>query len=137
MNPNMRARGLLTAALLLCLAHGIALAIPAAVVATAKDDGRTLTLTMGPELRVRLQANRSTGYGWKIAVGAAPVLTEEGEPTYKSGATTAGAVGGGGVETWRFRAAQSGRRTLRMEYRRPWEREVPPAAAVTLRIVVE
>ena len=136
MNQHMRVRWLLTA-VLLCLAHGIALALPAAVVATAKDDGRTLTLTPGQELHVKLQANRSTGYGWKIAVSPAPVLSEEGEPTYKSGATAGGAVGGGGVETWRFRAAQSGRRTLRMEYRRPWEREVPPAAAVTLRIVVE
>ena len=137
---RMRGRRLLTAALVFGLSVGsdvAAAAEQAAVIATAKDDGRTVSLRRGQELELKLQANPSTGYGWAVAHAPEPVLTQEGQPSYRTKVTPGSNVGASGIETWRFRAAQTGRRTLRMEYRRPWEREVPPGAALTLRIVVE
>jgi len=128
---------LATAALVIALAGRVAAAEQATVIVTAKDNGRTVSLSEGQELELRLAANRSTGYSWSVEHTPEPVLTQEGDPTYTSDVTPGPGVGAPGTETWRFRAAQAGRRTLRMEYRRPWEREKPPAAVVTLRIVVE
>ena len=116
---------------------GLASAMESTVVVTAHDDGRTLTLQKGQELELQLNANRSTGYGWTMALNPSPVLMQDGDPVYDPEETPGRIIGAGSVETWRFHAEQSGRRTLRMEYRRPWEREVPPAHVVTLRIVVE
>ena len=43
----------------------------------------------------------------------------------------AGTAGAGGVETWSFQAARSGREELRFEYRRPWEHDTPAARTVS------
>lgn len=119
------------------LVVAVAWATESTVVVTAHDDGRTLTLQKGQELELRLNANRSTGYGWTMALNPSPVLMQDGDPVYDPEETPGRIIGAGSVERWRFHAEQPGRRTLRMEYRRPWEREVPPAHIVTLRIVVE
>jgi predicted secreted protein len=64
------------------------------------------------------------------------VLTTIGEPVYTpSGAPTSG-VGSGGVEAWSFVANRSGRREVRFEYRRPWEREAAAAKALSYTITV-
>jgi inhibitor of cysteine peptidase len=128
MKRRMRGR-IIVALLVLGLAAGAA-AKQVAVVATTKDDGRTLTLQKGQELRVKLDANPSTGYGWKVALSPGPVLTQEGDPTYRSDRPPSAAVGARGVEIWRFRAAQSGRRTLRLDTDGHGS-EVPPRLAVT------
>jgi inhibitor of cysteine peptidase len=101
---------------------------------TEADANHTVGLELGQELVIKLESNRSTGYSWSLAETENPILTSLGEPTYQ----TSGALpGAGGFETWRFRATKIGRKTLKFEYRRPWEKKVPPAKAVLFYIVAQ
>ena len=76
------------------------------VVATAKDDGRTLTLHRGQELQLTLQSNRTTGYSWTVARAGRAVLAQAGEPIYQRDGPEPGAAGAGGS-----RSGGSGRLT--------------------------
>ncbi len=100
---------------------------------TAADANRPITLQIGQEVVLRLESNRATGYSWLLAESKNTVLTNLGRATYEKGR---GAVGAGGIETWKFRATKSGAETLKLEYRRPWEKKVPPAKTVIFDITV-
>jgi inhibitor of cysteine peptidase len=45
-------------------------------------------------------------------------------------------MGGGGTETWTFRATKEGRETLRLEYARPWEKDAAPVQTIVFKLVV-
>jgi inhibitor of cysteine peptidase len=100
---------------------------------TAADANHPITLQIGQEVVLRLESNRATGYSWLLAHSKNTVLTNLGRATYEKGRA---AVGAGGIETWKFRAAKSGAETLKLEYRRPWEKKVPPAKTVIFDITV-
>jgi len=93
-------------------------------------------LRRGQELVVRLRSNPSTGYAWSLVQGAARVLAPAGEPLFEPDANAQGRLGAGGMETWRFRAIATGRDALRFEYRRPWEKDAPPASTATVDVEV-
>jgi inhibitor of cysteine peptidase len=100
---------------------------------TEADTNHTVALHVGQELILKLESNRSTGYSWSRADNKDPILTSLGEPTYKMGRAVPGA---GGIETWTFRATKVGTEALKLEYRRPWEKKVPPAKTVLFYITV-
>jgi inhibitor of cysteine peptidase len=108
---------------------------------TVADNGHNVELTAGQVLEVSLESNRSTGYSWTRTDESA-VLQTAGEAKY----TPAGAAegdgqaappGSPGTETWRFLAASPGQATLRLAYRRPFEKEAPPAREYTLNVTVK
>lgn len=92
---------------------------------TQNDDGRHLDVRDGDIIVVKLKANRASGFGWVMADSTGDVLVRAGNPAYVPNATKNGKVGSGGIETWRFRAVHPGDQTMRLEYRRPWERNIP------------
>lgn len=100
------------------------------------DTSRVVELGRGKHVVVRLNSNPSTGYRWTLIPANGAVLTPIGEPAYNSGNAPDGGVGRGGVERWSFVAAQSGQQELRFEYRRPWERNAPPAKVLRYTIAV-
>jgi inhibitor of cysteine peptidase len=100
---------------------------------TAADAGRPVALRIGQELALNLDSNPSTGYRWFLASTENSVLTSLGKPSYRQGRPVPGA---GGIESWTFRAAQAGAQTLKFEYRRPWEKETPPAKTVFFHVTV-
>ncbi len=100
-----------------------------------QDNGRAAELAAGQEISLTLAANRTTGYSWAREDDSGIVVLVE-PPAYSAGAAPAGMVGVGGVETWRLRATAAGTAVLRFAYRRPWEKDTPPARAVTLNITV-
>jgi inhibitor of cysteine peptidase len=101
---------------------------------TEADANRDLVLAVGQKLVLKLQSNPSTGYSWSLAESETPVLVSLGKPTYQA----RGALpGSGGVETWTLRAAKIGFETLKLEYRRPWEKQVPPAKTLLFRVTVK
>jgi predicted secreted protein len=106
---------------------------PAVTVGEA-DAGRTIELERGQSIAVLLPSNRSTGFRWSLAPASAGVLTTAGDASYTQ--DSSGAVGAPGVETWTFRASQRGRQELRFEYRRPWEKTVPPSRVIAFTIAV-
>ena len=92
---------------------------------TLEDDGSTLDLRVGQVVTVVLGCNRSAGLSWAMAEPTAAVLVPMGKPVYAATTRKADSDRWSGTETWRFRAAQRGRQTLRLEYLREWQRDVP------------
>jgi inhibitor of cysteine peptidase len=103
---------------------------------TATDHGRTIEVPRGTEVLVSLESNRTTGYTWTLAGPMSGPLRQDGEPFYVQNPASTGAVGVGGIETWRFRAAAKGEQRLAFEYRRPFEQELTPARSVTIDVRV-
>jgi inhibitor of cysteine peptidase len=103
------------------------------VVRTEADSGHPVTLRIGQELILTLNSNHSTGYSWIRADTGRPDLVTLGKPAYKSSGPLLGASG---VEFWKFRAVQPGGQTLKLEYRRPWEKNIQPANTVFFPVTV-
>ncbi len=93
------------------------------IVLTEQDAGGAIEAVEGQELSVRLSSNRTTGFGWVVA-DPGP-LRQRGESTYEAPQASPGVVGAGGNETFTFKADAVGSGTLKLEYRRPWEKDVP------------
>ena len=93
------------------------------------------TLAVGQILEVALEGNAGTGYQWQVVEPGQPQLAAIAAPAE---ATTAAPSRPGGptLQRLRFRAEQPGQARLRLEYRRPWERDEPAARSVDYRIDV-
>lgn len=130
--PAVKLSGLLLVALVASFANRSLAASPRAL--TEADANHKVALKVGQELMVKLESNRSTGYSWSLTESENSILTSLGKSTYK---ISGGLPGAGGFETWRLRATKSGRETLKFEYRRPWEKKVPPAKTVLFHIAVQ
>lgn len=98
------------------------------------DAGRTIDVRRGQSIAVLLPSNRSTGFRWSLVPASAGVLNVVTDVGYTQ--DSPGAVGAPGVETWTFQASRPGQQELRFEYRRPWEKTVPPAKVILLSISV-
>lgn len=115
--------------------NGSAPASGAERVLSAADSAAPVALSVGETVVVQVEANPSTGYGWIVdQAAAAGTLEQVGEPAMAL--SNPGAVGGGGTQTWRFRALAKGQGELRMDYRRAWEKDVPPVRSVAWKIEV-
>ena len=109
---------------------------PPGVTVVTEQTGGQVSLKVGAVLEVRLEANHTTGYSWIAAPVANPVLMRQGAAKYEEHAS-GGKAGVGGVEIWRFKAVKAGKQGLSFEYRRPWEKNTPPAKVVTYSVTVE
>lgn len=99
--------------------------------------GMQKELTRDQVLFVTLESNPTTGYSWQVAEIDKAVLRQVGNSEYKSSASgNPPVVGAGGAETFRFETVSAGNSTLKLVYRRPWEKDVPPIKTYTLQIAV-
>lgn len=102
---------------------------------TAADSAAPVQASVGDVFILRLDSNISTGYGWSWDQSAAAgVVVQDGDP--QAMFSNPGMPGAGGVQTWRFRAATRGEGDLHLDYRRSWEKDVPPVRSVRWRIQV-
>ncbi|MGH8026759.1 MAG: protease inhibitor I42 family protein [Pseudoxanthomonas sp.] len=108
---------------------------PEATVVDARADGET-HLQPGQLLAIELDSNASTGYAWEIVEDGRPVLEPAPVPASAKPAVTP-MPGAGGTSRWRFRAAQPGTATLRLVYRRAWEKDVEPVRTASYTVIVE
>ena len=95
----------------------------------------TATVRKGETFRVELEANPTTGYLWdmRLKAGKATLVSQE----YTSGAPPGSLViGSGGVETFVFRAEETGQIQLEAEYSRPWEKNAKSAVTQRFDITV-
>lgn len=100
------------------------------------DAGRTLRVNAGEEVVVTLPSNRSTGFRWWMAPEATePLVALSATPAYKRD-TAGDRVGAQGEETWRLFAFRPGTQQVLFEYRRSWERDVPPAETFSFMLEV-
>lgn len=89
-----------------------------------QSHGRTVKAPVQTTLVVQLHAQLGTGYSWRVqsAPSTLKLLDSVTEP--QAGTQQ---VGGGERQRFLFRVAKKGLRRLRLEYVRPWEKNVKPA----------
>jgi inhibitor of cysteine peptidase len=96
------------------------------------DSGKTFETSPGATLDVQLKGNYTTGYSWQIA-DCDPAIVRPGKAEYTPNQPQL--AGSGGVQRYAFNIVGKGRTTLKIIYRRVWEKDVPPAQTFTLQIV--
>lgn len=101
-------------------------------VLTRQDQGRTILTNVGNVLCLHLDESPTTGYAWvNRSTGAALSLAGS---DYAIG--SAGAVGGGGVRSFRLSAVAPGTATLRFALLRGWEADAAPADEFSAQVEV-
>jgi len=125
----------LLSVLALLLPFALSAAKPPVVLRSA-DDGKTIGIKVGDRFDVSLAANATTGYGWEVAEGTGAVIRQLGEPGYQQDKTDGRKVGVGGTASFHFEAAAAGTAHLKLVYRRPWEKDKPPAKSFEVTVVV-
>ncbi|MBN1270500.1 MAG: protease inhibitor I42 family protein [Kiritimatiellae bacterium] len=103
-----------------------------AVCLTEEQNGNRVELAVGGTLEIALPGNPTTGYSWDCTADETPVLLLA-EPDYRPDSR---AIGAGGRFIFRFRATAAGESTLRLVYRRPWEKDTPPLKTYEVTIAV-
>ncbi len=103
---------------------------------TEQENGKDILLDRGDELVVRLPSNRTTGYSWSLVMTGSGVLKQQGEAAYETLRSDRRLMGAGGVEIWKFCAVKAGALTLTFNYRRPWEKDVPPVKSLTWPVTI-
>ncbi len=101
---------------------------------TIDDNGKTVNLTTDDPFEIDLAGNASTGYSWKILPYDSAVIKQVGEPVFKS--NDGGAVGSGGMITFKFQTIADGQTDLKLIYQRRWEENEPPTRTFEMKIVV-
>jgi inhibitor of cysteine peptidase len=94
-------------------------------------NGKEITLKSGDELVVRLAGNATTGYRWAIV--SKPKALTLIRSTYLT--SPPGRIGQGGTFSFRLRA-ETGRGTLKLAYRRSWEKGKAPAQSFSIKVRV-
>ena len=108
---------------------------PAPRTVTEIDRGSRVRLRVGQTLEVRLAANPTTGYTWDLAAVDRTVLQPVDEPRFERGRKQA--LGSSGTMIWTFQAQTPGATVLRLEYRRLWEIQEPPADTFEITVQVD
>lgn len=101
---------------------------------TEADAGKMIDVHAGQAIVVKLKAQMGTGYGWAV-VDAPPPLRAHGEP--KTESPSKPMPGGEQFQLFHFETSGKGTATLRMAYRRPWEKGVKPAREFHVTIVAK
>lgn len=86
-------------------------------VITESDAGRTIEISVGQTMEIRLPENPTTGFRWLMTArdeSVCAVLHEEFHPPAHA------APGAGGERTWQLEAAAVGECDFGVTYRRPW-----------------
>jgi predicted secreted protein len=89
----------------------------------------------GKQFSIKLAANRTTGYNWRLATPIDPATLKQISNDYH--AADSGAVGAPGEEVWTFEAAGKGAVQLNFEYVRPFDKEVKPVKTAKYSVVIE
>jgi inhibitor of cysteine peptidase len=99
----------------------------------AADNGKTVTLAKKNCLNIRLDMQTGTGYGWNVAANSTPLLKLKSSTTVK----TAARPGAAATQEFVFCAVQDGQGTLKLDYRRPWEKNTPPAKTLSMTVKIK
>lgn len=108
---------------------------PPSSVALNDDADCPVTLQRGQTLIVTLPSNPASGYRWHLRDVSTEQLKSLGPEVFSSPKTDV--IGGDGMSTWRFEAADAGSGRLYLTYERPWESDSEPAGLFDCRIEVE
>ena len=101
---------------------------------TLADAGRQVALSVGESVAVVLAGNPTTGYQWEVVALDESIVKQLGRGTFEPSST---ALGAGGQLTLRFQGAGAGQTSLKLVYRRPFEKHTPPAQTFEIQVVVK
>jgi len=94
-----------------------------------------LRVLAGKQFSITLAANRTTGYGWRLATPLDPAMLKQMSNEYHP--ADSGAVGAPGEEVWTFEAVGQGSVQLNFEYVRPFEKDAKPVKTAKYSVVIE
>lgn len=97
-------------------------------VVSDQNTGSDVKLSHGQQLFVRLPLKPEPGYEWTVREPIVAAVKPEGAPRQDKDA---------GLQVWTFTPVRDGQQTLRLEYARPEDYLVAPAAAVSYNVTVE
>ncbi|OWY23283.1 hypothetical protein C7N43_04480 [Sphingobacteriales bacterium UPWRP_1] len=98
---------------------------------TDADNGKTAMLKTGQSFNLLLEANMTTGYTWVIADIDSAIVQKVAE-NYFPDANPQQAVGVGGKQWYAFKTMAPGSVKLKLDYKRPWAGQDPPAKSYEL-----
>jgi len=101
---------------------------------TEANAGAQIELRVGELLVVALAGNPTTGYQWEVVDLDASIVKQLGEATLEP---SSAAIGAGGLITLQFRAVGIGETALKVVYRRPFEKEVPPLRVFAVTVIAK
>jgi inhibitor of cysteine peptidase len=93
-----------------------------------------LEIVKDEQLTVALDANPTTGFQWQLAAPLDERVIKVVKHEYQGPDTSR--MGAGGTDVWTFKAVGAGNTTIVLEYRRPWEKDVPAADRKTFPVLV-
>eukprot|EP00802_Teleaulax_amphioxeia_P026441 Tamp_27518.p2 GENE.Tamp_27518~~Tamp_27518.p2 ORF type:complete len:135 (+),score=39.11 Tamp_27518:51-407(+) len=96
-----------------------------------KQEPAHVSVAKDGTVEVQLDSNPTTGYTWTLASGSNGLEQTGSQYISKS---EGGMVGGGGIQTYTFKAAGQGENTLEFVYKRAWEKEEANRAQVKVDI---
>ena len=99
---------------------------------TEDNNGCLAELGEDQILVISLESNPSTGYSWEAAEMNKDMLRQVGQAEFEQMAPLLGAPE---KQTLRFRLVGEGQSTLKLVYRRPWEKDVEPAREYSIQVV--
>ena len=99
-----------------------------------ENTGETINMQVGDILKVTLEGNPTTGYGWVVVSTDKQILKQVGDEEFEP---ASGALGSSGKISLFFGAMSKGRQELKLIYKRPWEVGVAPIAMFEVTVIVE
>jgi inhibitor of cysteine peptidase len=84
------------------------------MVLTERENGRSVTVSVGTVVTVRLPEAPTTGYRWAVEAASGVELIADRT-------AASGAIGGEGMRELEFRVSKPGRHDLRLKRWRDWE----------------
>ena len=108
---------------------------PPSSVVLSDDATCPLSMQPGQTLILSLPSNPASGYRWTLRDVSTAQLKSLGPEVFSSPQNDL--IGGYGISTWRFEAAESGSGRLYLAYQRPWESDTEPADLFDCRIEVQ
>ncbi len=98
-----------------------------------RSNGRVIETKVRTTIVVQLDAQFGTGYSWAVeSSGATLKLIDSTVARVKEAGSAA--VGARERQVFRFRVMKKGRAAIRLVYKRPWEKESPPAKTFSLTV---
>lgn len=109
-------------------------AAPSTVTVNESSDGKTITVKQSTLVKVTLDGNITTGYGWDVESVGGSAAKQDGKPQYKD--SPGNGLGRPGTFTLTFKTPAVGTSVVKLKYSRPWEKNKPPAKTYSITIKV-
>lgn len=103
---------------------------------TKSNLGQTISIATNQVLEVKLPCNPSTGYGWYATSIDTNLISQIGDEEFVPYSNN-GMVGQPGNQITRFAGISQGTTNLKLEYKRPWEKNIAAIDVYTVTIVSE